>query len=337
MNRSRYIKVFSEINDCHAAMGFAGRTDLPGFHVYTMEETYPSTRAYMPPYALRFYSIVLLENSADALLDLNARTIPVAADGVLSFQAPGQTASWVRGAAQRGFILYFQPDFLASHPRPLAQDFAFLHAAEIPENALSLGQAELPVLRRRFQSLVEVYEDREHPYREELLRAELVALLFECRVKCEERARISGGSGRAASQPTNAPGLAARFLALLDRYCVHRQSVRDYAAMLDVSPNHLSRAVSAQLGRKAGDLIAERVATEAKRLLRYSDLGVQEISDYLGFEEPTHFSRFFKRLAGTTPRSFRTGSRPPVQTSGQERGPLSAQPIADPADPNRRK
>ena len=45
--------------------------------------------------------------------------------------------------------------------------------------------------------------------------------------------------------------------------------------------------------------------TEAKRLLRESKLTVLEISDKLGFESPSYFSRCFKSRVGHSPQSFR--------------------------------
>jgi AraC-like DNA-binding protein len=63
--------------------------------------------------------------------------------------------------------------------------------------------------------------------------------------------------------------------------------------------------VSSTLGQKAHDLIADRLLLEAKKLLRYTDLSIAEVADYLGFEEPTHFGRFFKRKFALTPLEYR--------------------------------
>jgi AraC family transcriptional regulator, transcriptional activator of pobA len=47
------------------------------------------------------------------------------------------------------------------------------------------------------------------------------------------------------------------------------------------------------------------VLLEAKRLLRYSDLPVTEIAYRLNFEDPSYFSRFFKKYTGFSPSEFR--------------------------------
>jgi AraC-like DNA-binding protein len=52
-------------------------------------------------------------------------------------------------------------------------------------------------------------------------------------------------------------------------------------------------------------VILDRVLLEAKRLLMYTGKSVTDISGELGFEDPAHFSRFFKKQAGLTAMDFR--------------------------------
>ena len=108
------IQVYHDINESNAATGYHGRTDLPSFYIYTIEDTYPTTRQVMTPYTFNFYQIVLLENSSDAALNINTEAVVDLSD-TLSFASPEHVLAWVRGEAQRGFILYFKEDFLAHY------------------------------------------------------------------------------------------------------------------------------------------------------------------------------------------------------------------------------
>lgn len=45
--------------------------------------------------------------------------------------------------------------------------------------------------------------------------------------------------------------------------------------------------------------------TEAKRLLIHTPQSVKQIALQLGFEEATHFNKFFKKQQNTTPKAFR--------------------------------
>ena len=50
--------------------------------------------------------------------------------------------------------------------------------------------------------------------------------------------------------------------------------------------------------------INQAIIFEAKVLLKHSDLLVFQISDELGFPNPSFFSKFFKRITGMTPAEY---------------------------------
>ena len=54
-----------------------------------------------------------------------------------------------------------------------------------------------------------------------------------------------------------------------------------------------------------GKIINNEIALEAKRQLAYTDLTIAEICYKLNFEDPSYFSRFFRRETGMTPNVFR--------------------------------
>jgi len=88
-----------------------------------------------------------------------------------------------------------------------------------------------------------------------------------------------------------------------------RPSVLDLARRIGFSESTLSRACLAAVGRSAKEVIDQRVALEAKRLLVHSKASIAEIAHELGFTEPTNFVKFFKRTALATPVAFRAGHR----------------------------
>lgn len=83
------------------------------------------------------------------------------------------------------------------------------------------------------------------------------------------------------------------------------RSAKDFADQLSVHVNHLNRAVRQTTGKTTTDHIMERLASEARALLRHTNWNVSEISYCLGFEAPTHFNNFFKKHTNTTPSAFR--------------------------------
>lgn len=99
--------------------------------------------------------------------------------------------------------------------------------------------------------------------------------------------------------------LVARFLRKVEAEFAAHLPVARHAAALGVTPTHLSRVCRALTGRPASQLIQDRLALEARRRLIYTPHAVSEIAYALGFEDPAHFSKFFRKQTGQSPSAFR--------------------------------
>ncbi|MFD2147305.1 helix-turn-helix domain-containing protein [Mucilaginibacter antarcticus] len=103
--------------------------------------------------------------------------------------------------------------------------------------------------------------------------------------------------------------LLKRYLTKIEENYQQQHDVATYADMLNLSAGHLSEVVKEQSGKPAIVHIHERLILETKRLLFHTDHSIKEIAFRLGFEEASYFNRFFKRIVGDTPVSYRTTIR----------------------------
>jgi AraC family transcriptional regulator, transcriptional activator of pobA len=99
--------------------------------------------------------------------------------------------------------------------------------------------------------------------------------------------------------------LQRRFMELLERDFAHHHDAAHYADALGVPPAALSRALAHVTGRTTKELILDRVMLEAARLMRFTDLNVQQVAHRLGYRDPLYFSRAFKRRFGEAPMVYR--------------------------------
>lgn len=83
------------------------------------------------------------------------------------------------------------------------------------------------------------------------------------------------------------------------------RTANDFAKGLAVHVNYLNRSVKEVTGKPISVHIAERIAAEAKALLQHTSWSVADIAYGLGFEHPSYFNNYFKRVTGSTPNSFR--------------------------------
>ena len=95
------------------------------------------------------------------------------------------------------------------------------------------------------------------------------------------------------------------FIQLLSADNGIKNKVAYYAEKLNTTPQNINAACQKSIQKPAAEVLAEFVLNEAKRLLLYTDKTVSEISFILAFTDPSHFVKYFKKLVGSTPQSFR--------------------------------
>jgi AraC family transcriptional activator of pobA len=119
--------------------------------------------------------------------------------------------------------------------------------------------------------------------------------------------------------------LVNKFLCLVKDSYKRNKFVSDYASRLHVTPNYLNEVVKKVSGSSARHHIKQCILTEAKNLALYSGLSMKEIAANLGFEDPCHFSKFFKNSLGINFSSFKK-----ARWSICLKSPVNSQPLATP-------
>lgn len=154
-----------------------------------------------------------------------------------------------------------------------------------------------PYIDTLFTALLEEYEGNE-PLRDLLLQS-LVSTLMIWISRRRQRWDASRGAERGNDY-------LAGFIKLVERHYLEHLTVEDYAHRVGVSSSHLNSLCRQLAGQSALQVIHQRLLLEAKRELIYTGITVSQLSDKLGFSDPTYFSRFFKRLTGQSPNAFRS-------------------------------
>jgi AraC family transcriptional activator of pobA len=83
------------------------------------------------------------------------------------------------------------------------------------------------------------------------------------------------------------------------------RSANDYANQLAVHVNHLNKVLKEITGHTTTQIINQRIAREAKIMLKHTDWSIQEIAYVLGFDDAAQFSNFFKKQSLLSPSAFR--------------------------------
>ena len=96
-----------------------------------------------------------------------------------------------------------------------------------------------------------------------------------------------------------------QFIELLGEHYKHERSVGFYARQLCITPKYLTTLIKRISGKSVSEWIDNYVILEAKTLLKYSNMSVQEIAYYLNFPNQSFFGSYFKRNAGMSPSQYK--------------------------------
>ena len=111
-------------------------------------------------------------------------------------------------------------------------------------------------------------------------------------------------------EPDDAPNSSIiEFKSLIEKHYREEKGVAFYADKLNMQPSCLNNVTRRTAGITAGEMIRNRIITEVKRLLFSTDLSIKEIGIEMGFDDPSYFSRFFKKYTGASLSDFRDRSR----------------------------
>lgn len=210
--------------------------------------------------------------------------------------AAGQVFSFATGDVNKGFICNFSDSLITAKfgSAELLHSFEFL---KVWGNPLIEPDAETGgYISQLFRRLVIEYS-KNKLRNIDVLQPYLLSLLSEI-----NRAYVP----LLANGNVQSNILINKFKALVFAKFRTNKLVADYAGMLSISPNHLNKIVKNATQKSPSVWIDEAIIAEARVLLIQTNYTVSEISHALGLDDPSYFTRLFKRHEGITPSAYRT-------------------------------
>lgn len=217
------------------------------------------------------------------------------------FVSPQQVHQVITEPEPTGMVILFTPEFLASNS--IQEDFIsnirlFRDCMDTPPLPISGPMSD------RLKNFALEMQDAflsDHPMKSETAGAYLKLFLIECNNHCSlhpvgNTQRIEVGRN-----------LVRSFKKLVEQHFAEWHQVQDYASDLKVTAGYLNEVIRDALHVSAKDYIQNRLVLEAKRMALYTTKSSKEIGYDLGFEDPSHFSKFFKSKARISLAEFKSG------------------------------
>lgn len=202
-----------------------------------------------------------------------------------------------------GILLQFHPDFFWNHK----------YQTELPcKQALFKGIDEVPLIKISEEEMKKLL----HPLDNLLLEVEgdrlgrydmtiswtKIFMIYASRIKMEKGSLSSG-------MESETPHIIQKLISAVEEHFQSKHRPADYAALLNVTIKKLNRVTRQHLSKTIGNMISERLITQAKHELYLTDKPIKQIARELGFQDVAYFSRFFKARTLTTPHVYRISFR----------------------------
>lgn len=267
------------------------------FGIYRMEDIYDRNNGEPDsPHTHDFYTILLVLSAAGKhIIDFNEFKL---SGNQIYFLSPGQVHQMIETEKSFGYCIVFSKEFLIENHIPLF----FFDELRLFNNfdstpPLQLDKTDVDKLTFYCNEILSISESA-IKFKQQAVASNLSLILIRANNNCNlPKDHTQNLEARHS--------ILKKFITLVDVKYKEWHLPANYARELNISPDYLNRVVKTLLASTSAKYIQSRIIIEAKRLLWFSGFTAKEIGYNLGFNEPTNFSAFFKKLTGMSPSSFR--------------------------------
>jgi AraC-like DNA-binding protein len=243
-----------------------------------------------------WYTVIILNKLSGELMIDDYRIQDIFPNVI--FISPGQRFLFSEGTVCEGYAISFNKEFYCIE----------YHDADVSCNGLlfvnnySLVQIQLNEMQQTIynNTVKEIAGEFEQ---DDNLQAEMLKnLLKNLLIRSSRLFRMQNSMGEPDDVNID---FSRKFSELVEKHFKEIKQVEIYADMMGIAPASLTKKLQKYGIDSPSRIIKNRVITEAKRLLIYSDKSVKEIASALGYNDQHHFSRLFYNEAGISPTHFK--------------------------------
>lgn len=289
------LPLYEEINDFLLSIQAGVLSRNPDFFCLKLPENQTDMVSYKAPFIKGFYFLGLVTNAGKTKISFDQTTV-ADLNSFLVIQSPGAIYSFHRAPEARGYMIYFKKNCLSFFRPELEVEFPFF--STFNTHFFKINLEKFSHFQIHFERVFQAYEQNADGKNREA-SIQLLALLY--RIKEFSQAFQQWQEGFSTPQQL----LHQRFIQLVNQHYLKKRTVEDYAGLLHISANHLSQSVKSATGKNASSFISERLISEARSLIRFTQLDMAEIAWQLQFSDPANFGKFFKKHTGLSPMQFR--------------------------------
>lgn len=259
-------------------------------------ETNPNVFFDPAPHTTDFFEIMAFEK-ASGTIELNGQVLEVIENSFF-FICPFQKKSCkIPLSGIKGFHLVFQNNFLSDFfdDKLFAYRLQYFYNSQYPQY-LRLVNEDYDIVRFALNQIIDEMENYQNdsPH---ILRSLLYFSLSKLNRLYSKYYHIS--------PETQSNSIIYKFKELLERNIRTMHSVKEYCNLLHITRHQMNATVKEHTGHTSKEIINNRLLQEVKMELRYSPKTIAEIAHDLNFSESNNLTRFFRKMEGVSPSTYR--------------------------------
>lgn len=262
--------------------------------ITSLDAQHNTTSEY--PVAIDGFSVIIM-GAGEAVVSIDLKEYHIRKDNIVFFNS-GSIIRTIRCSANAAaFVLTFSESFVNEVQIDLSASLpVYMRFGRSP--VLQATTQDVAEIRQIFQVVKTMLQSDKERYRHEIIRTLFTAAFYLIIDINQRETHTEQKRGRCEI-------LFSEFMKLLEQHSKSQRNVGFYARQLNITPKYLSSAVKEVSGKTAARWIDESVILEAKALLKYSGLSIQEIAYRLNFSTQSFFGKYFKQHTGTSPSRYK--------------------------------
>ncbi|MCF8278317.1 MAG: helix-turn-helix domain-containing protein [Flavobacteriales bacterium] len=245
------------------------------------------------PHQLKFYNLIFFtEGKGRHFIDFHWYPVQ---QNTLVYIAKEQVNAFEFSAGLKGYCMVFTEDFFVNCFSNFTDNFLFRlfnpqlfsPIVPIPEESDFINYFNL--LRKEFSAPKSVNQ-------KEIIKSLLTILVSKVENIKQNQPEFFIDSSKLI--------LFQKFTSLVENHYTESRNANFYADKLAITYKHLNITCKELMHKTAKSVIDDFIVLQAKRKLINADMKSTELAYDLGFEDPTNFTKYFKKQIGLTPISF---------------------------------
>lgn len=253
---------------------------------------------FKAPLRIEKYHLIMIDKG-ELTVDVNHRIFKMKSHSTLHLNNGDIIRSLELSNGIHGYHLSFSTAFQSEIRTTRKSPINIQLKKEFPYQEFTKEEYEF--LATSIERLKHYISDDTHTYQAMVIKNEVLNLILNISDKRRKE------HGNHMEHATYKDVILERFKSLLNGHCNTHHDVAWYADALMISPDYLSKIIRETNGKSARAMINEHIISNAKFMMKQSDLSLKEISERLSFADQSSFGRFFKTNTGQSPKEYRTG------------------------------